>query len=137
MDPPLHRREKAFLQSDQIRRLVYASPPKGANVRMGRLWRLRVAAYGFADAAVDWYKAIKRNSDGEGIHEINMTHSLIYATNSFQQNIVLLALHVDDMIFAVDELFLLNKALYTVSTKPIEQETYISSDEKIRLKRQN
>ena len=48
----------AFLQSQQIEREVYVTPPKEAQID-GKLWRLRKPVYGLIDAARCWFLSLR------------------------------------------------------------------------------
>ena len=46
----------AYLQGDEIERVVHFKPPEGAKTE--KLWKLRKTVYGLMDAAQAWYRSV-------------------------------------------------------------------------------
>ena len=85
-----------------------------------------MAAYGIADATVDWYTTIVRKLDQVGVKECSITHCLFYAIDHQGNKIGQLALHVDDMMFAGTKDFHANlkRVLQGSSTGPVKKANF-------------
>ena len=69
------------------------------------MWRLNVAAFGLAEAAVNLYTTIFRKLKQVGMKECSIFLCPFYATDQQDDNMGLPSLHVEDMMFAGTEVF--------------------------------
>ena len=90
----------AFLQGKQIERTIYLQPPKEANTN--KIWRLQKCVYGLADANRYRYLRVKEELIDLGANVSSVEPVLLYWKEHY--NLVgILACHVDDMIWGVNE----------------------------------
>ena len=84
----------AFLQSQQIEREVYVTPPKEAGIN-GKLWRLRKPVYGLIDAARSWFLSLRSELLKCGCKQSQLDKAVFrWMRNGSLEGIFLL--HVDD-----------------------------------------
>ena len=103
----------AFLQGQQIDRLVYLVPPKeagGKNV----LWKLNKCVYGLSDAARMFYETVKQSVEDAGIVKSPIDNGLFHWKRNKEIEGVL-SIHVDDFVYGGTDNFqnLLNNSIFT------------------------
>ena len=94
----------AFLQGDDMERLVYMKPPKEANAETGVIRKLKKCVYGLVDASLQWYQRV-----ADCLIDLDGTKSKDPAVFYWRKDGELegiLALHVDDFMYAGSEKFL-------------------------------
>ena len=93
----------AYLQGDEINRRIFVKPPKDFD--QGELWLLKKTIYGLCDAARAWYETVKNT-----LVNLGMKTNYLWGRSLFywkKEGILqgLLAVHVDDFIYAGGESF--------------------------------
>ena len=94
----------AFLQGMTFDRDVFLLPPREANVKKGRLWKLQKCVYGLTDASRVWYLTVHDKLKKAGMRV--STHDEAVFTFHFDgvlQGIV--STHVDDFCWAGTKFF--------------------------------
>ena len=92
--------KSTFLQGKEMERLVFMKPPREANVASGTVWKLKKCVYGLVDASLKWYQRVV-----DCLIDLNGTKSKDPAVFYWRKDGVL-ALHVDDFMYAGTEQFL-------------------------------
>ena len=93
----------AYLQGENIKRVVYLRPP--AEFDNGYLWKLRKTVYGLCDAARAWYDTITNELIKMGVRQCSLDKSLfLWYNNGELEGII--CLYVDDFLFAGSQVFL-------------------------------
>ena len=96
--------KSAFLQGDELGRLVYMKPPKEANVASGVIWKLKKCVYGLVDASLQWHQRVADSLiDLDGVKSKDPA---VFYWRKDGELAGVLALHVDDFIYAGSEKFL-------------------------------
>ena len=94
--------KSAFLQGDNINRLVILKPPKEASTE--KLWRLNRCVYGLVDASRRWYLRIDSVLTSLGMNKMKLDEA-VYSFTYDGRLCGLLCLHVDDFIWCGDSFF--------------------------------
>ena len=93
----------AFLQGNDLDRIVYVKPPKEANMN-GFLWLLNKCLYGLKDASKQWYGKVESRLLKLGFKKSVDDYGLFYLVkDGVLQGII--GLHVDDFIHAGTDFF--------------------------------
>ena len=94
----------AFLQSDKMDRKVYLKPPSDIK-KTGVIWHVKKPLYGLRDAALNWYKSLEGELKNLGCTESILDPALFcfYSENELSG---ILVSHVDDFLFAGNEIFI-------------------------------
>ena len=94
----------AFLQSKQLDRPVYLSPPKEASVPPGHIWKLSKCVYGLTDASRSWYLTLREKliELGATVSKYDQAIFTWYNKDKLQG---VIATHVDDFCFAGSDTF--------------------------------
>lgn len=90
----------AFLQGEKLDRQVYVRPPKEAESSMGKLWKLRKCVYGLSDASLQWYGRVKRFMLESGGKMTKCDPAIFCWHDPANQLQGLIAVHVDDFLWA-------------------------------------
>ena len=99
----------AFLQGNQMDRLVFIKPPKEANLP-GKLWKLNKCLYGLKDASRKWYFKVVNKLEELGFQKSFSDSGVFYLIKD-NKLIGFVALHVDDFLHAGSPYF--NKEIMT------------------------
>ncbi len=105
--------KSAFLQGNELDRIVLVKPPKEANLAK-KLWRLKKCLYGLRDASKKWYEKVRNNLEKLGFKKSMYDSGLFFLQNSNGDLEGLIGIHVDDFIHCGTEYFndvVLNKVL--------------------------
>ena len=95
--------KSAFLQGQELKREVIVKPPREANSK-GKLWRLKKCLYGLSDASRAWYEEMDSRFEAMKFQKSCQDSAFfIYKENGITKGIV--AIHVDDFLFAGDKHF--------------------------------
>lgn len=94
----------AFLQGVNIERDVFIKPPREAG-REGKVWHLNKCVYGLNDASLHWYLRVKDVMTKCGAHISEVDPAVFIWSRENGDTMGVLACHVDDFIWAGDELF--------------------------------
>ena len=93
----------AFLQGNDLDRIVYVKPPKEADMK-GFLWLLNKCLYGLKDASKQWYGKVENRLLKLGFKKANDDYGLFYLVkDGVLQGFI--GLHVDDFIHAGTDFF--------------------------------
>ncbi len=93
----------AFLQGNQMDRLVFIQPPKEANLT-GKLWKLNKCLYGLKDASRKWYFKVLDKLEKLGFQKSFCDTGVFYLIKE-NKLIGFVALHVDDFLHGGNEYF--------------------------------
>ena len=94
----------AFLQGNDLDRIVYVKPPKEANAA-GFLWLLNKCLYGLKDASKQWYGKVEDRLYKLGFKRADDDYGLFYLIkDGVLQGFI--GLHVDDFIHAGNQYFI-------------------------------
>ena len=88
--------KSAFLQGEEIDRIVYIEPPPEANTN--KLWQLRKCVYGLSDAPRRWYVKLRNELVKLGVAVSEYDSSLFYFRKG-SELIGIMACHVDDIVW--------------------------------------
>ena len=89
--------KSAFLQGNQLDRIVLVKPPKESNLTK-KLWRLKKCLYGLRDASKKWYEKVRNKLEAIGFKKSDYDSSLFYFHNDKNELEGIIGLHVDDFI---------------------------------------
>ena len=124
----------AFLQSQQIDRLVYLVPPPEANVPPGYIWKLSKCVYGLTDASRSWYLTLKSVLLQLGAVPSKLDEAIFtwYCGNKLHG---IIATHVDDLCFAGSKMFytsIIDKItkVFKINTEEVADFKYIGLEVK-------
>ena len=124
----------AFLQSEEIERELYLSPPKDIRDKNPKLlWRVVKRIYGLKDASRGWYKELDKALRKLGC-EVSLCDKSAYVMKDSKGNIIgAAAVHIDDILYAGTPFFLKNviqKLIdnYVVGSVESEQFTFTGWD---------
>ena len=93
----------AFLQGNDLDRIVYVKPPKEANAA-GILWLLNKCLYGLKDASKQWYGKVEDRLYKLGFKKADDDYGLFYLVkDGVLQGFI--GLHVDDFIHSGNQWF--------------------------------
>ncbi len=93
----------AFLQGNDLERIVHVKPPKEANTP-NKLWLLKKCLYGLKDASKAWYCKVEKHLYSLGFKRAHDDYGLFYLVkNGVLQGFI--GLHVDDFIHAGSSYF--------------------------------
>ena len=88
----------AYLQGDGISRVVFIRPPK--EFADGRVWKLKKTVYGLCDAARAWYLKVRKTLEELGMVSNEILNGSLYYWSYEGMLQGLLAVHVDDFLWA-------------------------------------
>ena len=89
--------KSAYLQGDNIKRVIYLRPPPEFN--NGNLWRLKKTVYGLCDAARAWYMRVKSELIHLSVQMCGLDNSLfIWHKNGKLEGII--CIYVDDFLWS-------------------------------------
>ena len=94
--------KSAFLQGMSIDREIFIKPPTEA--KSCNLWLLLQCPYGLADASRNWYLRVKKDLLSFGLVQLKFDNSIFFWYHNGQLQ-GLIAVHVDDFLYAGTELF--------------------------------
>ena len=94
--------KSAFLQSDEIDREVYISPPKEIR-RAGYVWKLKKSLYGLGDAPRRWYFTI--STALKDVCKLSRIDKTTFYACEDGKPIGIITIHVDDLLLAGTEDF--------------------------------
>lgn len=97
--------KSAFLQSRDIDREVYITPPKEAGVSGDKVWLLRRCLYGLNDAARQFYQSVVEVLTELGCINSLLDPSLFYKYDKSGVLEGILVSHIDDFLHAGSETF--------------------------------
>ena len=96
--------KSAFLQGQELKRDVYIKPPKESNAK-GCIWKLRKCLYGLNDASKQWYNEMESRFDKLKFQKSCQDPAFyFYKVKGEIKGMV--ALHVDDFLYAGDRHFI-------------------------------
>ena len=81
------------------------TPPKEANVKKGKLWKLKVALYGLNDASLQFYFKCREVLLSLGCSQSTFDPAMFIKHNESGDLIGMIVLHVDDFLHAGNEEF--------------------------------
>ncbi len=119
--------KSAFLQGNELDRVVLVKPPKEANLT-NKLWRLRKCLYGLKDASKKWYEKVKNRLEKLGFKKSAYDSGFFYYLNEKGELEGVIGLHVDDFIHCGTEFFnreILPKVLETFQMGKSESESFM------------
>jgi len=93
---------RAFLQTEDISRDVYVLPPPEANVRRGKVWKLKRAAYGLIDSSRSFFLNHATKLQKFGFEALKMDPAG-FVLKSKDDLEAISASHVDDEITVSDK----------------------------------
>ena len=96
--------KSAFLQGNELDRIVLVRPPKEANL-INKLWKLRKCLYGLRDASKKWYQKVRNKLEEIGFKKSDYDSSLFFYHNDKGVLEGVIGLHVDDFIHCGTEYF--------------------------------
>ncbi len=96
--------KSAFLQGNELDRVVLVKPPKEANLTK-KLWRLKKCLYGLKDASKKWYEKVKDRLEKLGFKKSAYDSGFFYFLNEKGELEGVIGLHVDDFIHCGTEFF--------------------------------
>ena len=93
----------AFLQSQELDRLVYFDPLKEANGPPGYIWKLSKCVYGLTDASRSWYLTLEEEllKSGAVVSKYDQAMFTWYFQNKLHG---IITTHVDDFCFTGSEI---------------------------------
>ena len=94
----------AYLQGDEINRELYVKPPKEFSVE-GEVWRLLKTIYGLVDAARAWFLKVNSVLTNLGMLSSELLNESLYYWAPQGKLQGLLAVHVDDFLYAGNDKF--------------------------------
>ncbi len=94
----------AFLQGNQLERIVFILPPKEAKLEK-RLWRLKKALYGLRDASKMWYSKVEQILKKLGFKVSDYDSGLFFYLDKEGNLLGLIGLHVDDFLHSGGKIF--------------------------------
>lgn len=120
----------AFLQGEKLNRDVYVYPPKEANCSPGKIWKLKKCVYGLSDASLQWYGRVKRFMVENGGKMTKSDPSVFCWHDSDKQLQGLFAVHVDDFLWAGNEILTNDilaklRATFKIGSEESEQFKYL------------
>ena len=98
--------KSAFLQGNQMERVVYLKPPKEAGLNPDTIWKLNKCVYGLVDASLEWYQRVSDFMIDQG--GIRSKDPAIFYWKEDDKLVGVLTVHVDDFMFAGNQSFLVN-----------------------------
>lgn len=118
----------AFLQGKMIDRDVFVRPPP--EFENGMIWRLKKSVYGLNDAARAWYNSLKKMLKDLHMKMSSLDPAFFFYHDDKDKLSGLMCVHVDDLLFAGDDLFLRNivkplMSLIKVGSTSVESFKYI------------
>ena len=94
--------KSAYLQGDNIKRVIYLRPPPEFN--NGNLWKLKKTVYGLCDAARAWYIRVKNELINLSVQMCGLDNSLfMWHRNGKLEGII--CIYVDDFLWSGTENF--------------------------------
>ena len=96
--------KSAFLQSDEIDRVVYLKPPREASCK-NKVWRLKKSLYGLNDAARQFFVSLTNELNRLGCKQSVLDPTLHFMTGKNNTPIGIILTHVDDFIHCGDQMF--------------------------------
>ena len=96
--------KSAFLQSKQIDRDVYVTPPKEAGCPDGYIWKLKRCLYGLNDAARQFFDSVTSELKTYGCQQSDLDPALFYIRREGRL-VGMLVSHIDDFLHAGEPLF--------------------------------
>ncbi len=105
--------KSAFLQGNELDRIVLVKPPKELNLQK-KLLRLKKCLYGLRDASKKWYEKVRQNLEKLGFKKSTYDSGLFFLMNEKGELEGLIGIHVDDFIHCGTKFFnevVLNKVL--------------------------
>ena len=96
--------KSAFLQSDEIDRVVYIKPPVEARCS-NKVWRLRKGLYGLNDAARQFFLSLTKELNRLGCKQCTLDPSLHFLTGTNGILLGIIMTHVDDFIHCGGKIF--------------------------------
>ena len=94
----------AFLQSNELDRVVLMKPPKEFKKNNNTVWRIKKPIYGLNDGARKWYITLKAKLTEYGCKPLTLDPS-VYTYQVQNQLCGFLVLHVDDFLIGGNTLF--------------------------------
>lgn len=89
--------KSAFLQSDNLERDVFITPPKEAETP-GKIWKLKKCLYGLSDASRQFFISLSSELKRLGLEQSKLDHTLyMYFENKVLGGMILT--HVDDFLY--------------------------------------
>ena len=92
----------AFLQSEELEREVYVTPPTG--ISDGKIWRLRKPMYGLKDASRKWFLSLRNELKNLGCEQSRLD-KCIFTYHVDGELCGIFVSHVDDFLIAGNEEF--------------------------------
>ena len=96
--------KSAFLQSDEIDRVVYIKPPVEA-ASPGKVWRLKKGLYGLNDAARQFFLSLTKELNRLGCKQCTLDPTLHFLTGKDNILLGMIMTHVDDFIHCGGKMF--------------------------------
>ena len=96
--------KSAFLQGEELSRLVYVRPPIEYSQGKSQIWKLRKSLYGLGDAPRSWYKRVDEVLTQLGMERLELDPA-VYVLRSRGDMIAVLAVHVDDFVYTGNKKF--------------------------------
>ena len=96
--------KSAFLQSDEIDRVVYVKPPVEAACP-GKVWRLKKGLYGLNDAARQFFLSLTKELNRLGCKQCTLDPTLHFLTGTDNVLLGIIMTHVDDFIHCGGNMF--------------------------------
>ena len=136
----------AYFQGEEMDRILLLRPPnKGLeeeNLQPGQLMLARVPVYGAHDSGRKFWKKLRSGMIAEGIKENAIFRALYTMTNDEGRVILMLATHVDDLLWACEPeaQTIMDKILTTFQCGKIEEGTFrycgkdVEQDEDFNIK---
>ena len=122
----------AFLQSNEIDRIILMKPPREFKKNSNTVWRIKKPIYGLNDGARKWYITMKGKLTEYGCTPLTLDPS-VYVYQVQDQLCGFLVLHVDDFLIGGNGLFyedVVSKLTsdFKVSSRKKGQFTYVGWD---------
>ena len=96
--------KSAFLQGNELDRIVLVKPPKEANLTK-KLWRLKKCLYGLRDASKKWYEKVRDRLEKLGFKKSDYDSGFFFFHNEKGELEGMIGVHVDDFISCGTERF--------------------------------
>ena len=96
--------KSAFLQSDEIDRIVYVKPPVEAACP-DKVWRLKKGLYGLNDAARQFFLSLTKELNRLGCKQCTLDPTLHFLTGTDHILLGIIMTHVDDFIHCGGKVF--------------------------------
>ena len=96
------------MQGDELERYVFIHPPKEIS-EPGKIWKLTNCRYGLCDAPRYWYKRVKHDLINKFGGQISKFGKVYFLWNHEDGTVIgMIALHIDNFIYCVEDEWLLN-----------------------------